>query len=129
MHIVSLVGDAMKRTVAPADEPSFPRAGVFLLETAETDYCIWVRPSNTEGSTWFLEGDQLSILKGMIHRVDDLPPGTGAEQRFRVVHAGGSMSLFLPFLLLAMASWLAESWVESAGQPFVPHSVEGTPAL
>ena len=121
VSLMSLAGDPMKLTVVPGDTPVLPRTGVFSLRTYSREHCVWVRPSDKEGTRDFIEESELAIFQGLPHSVRDISPDTGVISRISAV---AGVPLFFPFLLLAMVAWMAESWTETAGRVRETRSVE-----
>ncbi|MHC4430650.1 MAG: vWA domain-containing protein [Planctomycetota bacterium] len=108
-EILSLTGDAIEWK-GPANEmPAFSKSGVYLVKSADREYCVSVRSSDKEGLARFVAGSQLPDLRAVTHEIFDYDPAAGFEK----YHHGQSrtFNLFLPLLLLATLALLIEGWL------------------
>ncbi|MFT5127238.1 MAG: hypothetical protein ACI8W8_000839 [Rhodothermales bacterium] len=113
IEIMSLIGDAWSRKVAPSNLPVFPRAGVFVLKSeGKTERCVRVRASEFEGSDAYIEGSSVPALASLPHSVSDFSDESDFAEQLAAHRAG--TALFLPLLLLAAIAWAAEGWLASA---------------
>jgi hypothetical protein len=113
VEIMSLIGDAWSRKVAPSAMPVFPRAGVFVVKSeGKTERCIRVRASEFEGSNAYIDGGAAPALEALPHSVRDFTDESDFAEQLAAHRAG--TALFLPLLLLAAIAWAAEGWLASA---------------
>jgi len=73
--------------------------------------CLTVLPSELEGRSPFIEGDEIGALEGISHGVRTLSDEDDFRDDLEESLAG--TGLFLPFLLLALACMMAEGLLGS----------------
>ena len=109
VEVTSLVGDETDFKGQAIDMPVFSKSGVYLVKAGDEEFCVSVRSSPKEGLTQFLKGSQVPAMEKITHSIVDYNPA-GDLQKY---HAGQSRTfeMFLPFVLLATLSLLAEGWL------------------
>ncbi|MFH1719145.1 MAG: BatA and WFA domain-containing protein [Planctomycetota bacterium] len=92
-----------------SEMPAFPKAGIYMVNTPDKEYCISVRSSESEGIRNFVQGSQVPALQKVTHEVMDYDPAEDMDK----FHYGRSRTfeLFLPLVLLATLALLVEGWL------------------
>ena len=111
LQLSTVIGDPLQATVSPKRLPAFPRSGVYALESAERAWSISVRSADSEGKPEMITGDSVSLLSAEAHSVFDYGDLDSFEDQLATGSTG--TALFLPLILLAIASLMAESWLGS----------------
>lgn len=109
VEVLSLVGDSMDWKGKAQEIPAFPRTGVYLITAGDNKYCISVRSSDKEGLEQFIEGSEVPALSQITHKILPFDEAANFEQYQK--GQARSVELFLPLLLLATLTLLAEGWL------------------
>ncbi len=109
VEILSLVGDPIDWKGKEQEIPAFPKAGVYLIKTANNKYCVSVRASEKEGLDEFVEGSEVPAMSRIVHKI--LP--YDEVEDFEQYHKGQAraIELYLLLLLLVTLALLAEGWL------------------
>ena len=111
LQLSTVIGDPLQETVAPRRLPAFPRSGVYMLEGGEDSWSISVRAADAEGKAEMVAGDSVPLLSAMEHQVFDYDNLDNFESQLAASSTG--TALFLPLILLGIATLMAESWLGS----------------
>ena len=82
------------------------RSGAYVVNMGQRESCLTVLPSEREGSSPFIEGDEIEGFAGIPHGVRTLSDEDDFRDDLDKSLAG--TGLFLPFLLLALVCMMAE---------------------
>ncbi|MDD5677422.1 MAG: BatA and WFA domain-containing protein [Kiritimatiellae bacterium] len=109
LHLLSLAGTPLDWKGAPEQFPAFAHSGVYTVQTGTNIITLAIRSSDREGRLKFLPSDSIPVMNGLNYTVKSLS-GASALGDATVMERRGR-DLYLPFLLLAMAAWIAEGWL------------------
>lgn len=106
IRIVSLVGDPMDWS-GPRDQfPRFVRSGGYVMRIGERSYGLSVRGAVEEGAGRFIDEDRVPFMGGIEHEV--VPLNDDADLKEMLAASRTGIQLYLPLLLLAMLTMMAE---------------------
>ena len=111
MSITTLLGDQVDWSGLKDNSPLLVRSGAYIVNMGQRESCLTVLPSEREGSSPFIEGDEIEGFAGIPHGVRTLSD----EDDFRadLDKSLAGTGLFLPFLLLALVCMMAEGLLGS----------------
>ena len=111
MSITTLLGDQVDWSGLKDKSPLMVRSGAYIVNMGQRESCLTVLPSEREGSSPFIEGDEIEGFAGIPHGVRTLSD----EDDFRadLDKSLAGTGLFLPFLLLALVCMMAEGLLGS----------------
>ena len=111
MSITTLLGDQVDWSGLKDKSPLLVRSGAYIVNMGQRESCLTVLPSEREGSSPFIEGDEIEGFAGIPHGVRTLSD----EDDFRadLDKSLAGTGLFLPFLLLALVCMMAEGLLGS----------------
>ena len=111
MSITTLLGDQVDWSGLRDKSPLLVRSGAYIVTMGKRESCLTVLPSDLEGRSPFIEGDEIEGFAGIPHGVRTLSD----EDDFRadLDKSLAGTGLFLPFLLLALACMMAEGLLGS----------------
>jgi hypothetical protein len=112
LHVQSLTGGPLDWKGRRADLATFPRAGVYALQSGTNATYVAVRASDKEGRQQFITSDDLPALGKLAYTVT-AESGRGARPASAA--AGKSLNLTLPLLLLALMAVGLEGWLANPG--------------
>ena len=111
LSITTLLGEQVDWTGLKERSPLLVRSGAYIVNLGERESCLTVMPSEREGRSPFIEGDEIEGFAGIPHGVRTLSDEDDFRSDLDKSLAG--TSLFLPFLLLALACMMAEGLLGS----------------
>jgi len=111
LSISTLLGDQVDWSGLRDKSPLLVRSGAYIVNMDQRESCLTVMPSEREGRSPFIEGDEIEGFAGIPHGVRTLSD----EDDFRddLDRSLAGTGLFLPFLLLALACMMAEGLLGS----------------
>jgi len=109
VEVTCLTSDETDFKSQAINKPVFSKSGVYLVKTANEEFCVSVRSSPQEGLTQFLKGSKVPAMEKITHSIVDYDPADDLQK----YHTGQSRTfdLFLPLVLLATLALLAEGWL------------------
>jgi hypothetical protein len=111
VKITTLVGDQVDWS-GPRDQvPVLVREGAYVVRMGERETCLSVIPSDAEGNSAFIDGSEVTAMGGVPHVVRELSDEEDFRDELESSIAG--MGLYLPLLLLATATLMAEGLLGS----------------
>ena len=111
MSITTLLGDQVDWSGLRDKSPLLVRSGAYIVAMGQRESCLTVLPSDLEGRSPFIEGDEIEGFAGIPHGVRTLSDEDDFHDDLDKSLAG--TGLFLPFLLLALACMMAEGLLGS----------------
>lgn len=120
LMVKSLGGSPMDWKGPAGQFTTFPRVGVYALQTGKETRWVGVRSSEKESRRKFMNGDTLPALAGLTYAVDTFSGSAGMRATFR--RQERSLDLSLPMLLLAFAFLALEGWLANP-PPLKPRTV------
>ena len=109
LHLLSLAGSPLDWKGTLEQFPAFARSGVYTVQADTNTTTLAVRASDREGRLQFLPSDTIPVLQGLNYTVKSLSEPSALADAAGMARRG--LDLYLPFLLLALAAWLAEGWL------------------
>ncbi len=106
LSITTLLGDQIDWVGLRDQSPLLVRSGAYIVNMGGRENCLTVMPSEREGRSPFIEGDEIEGFAGIPHGVRPLSDEDDFRDDLDKSLAG--TGLFLPFLLLALACMMAE---------------------
>mgnify|MGYP003979932893 FL=1 len=109
MSITTLLGDQVDWSGLKDNSPLLVRSGAYIVNMGQRESCLTVLPSEREGSSPFIEGDEISKWVAS-WRPTCVASTLSDEDDFRddLDKSLAGTGLFLPFLLLALVCMMAE---------------------
>lgn len=111
MSITTLLGDQVDWSGLKDNSPLLVRSGAYIVNMGQRESCVTVLPSESEGHSPFIEGDEIEGFADIPHGVRTLSDEDDFRDDLDKSLAG--TGLFLPFLLLALACMMAEGLLGS----------------
>jgi hypothetical protein len=111
--IRTLSGAAQDWSGPSSELPTFPRSGVYGLTTAARALTLGIRSNPAEAAFEEVDTTPVPALAGLDHSVQPDQPVDEmikADNRFRK-----STDFYLPLILLALATLMAEGWIANPG--------------
>ena len=114
MSITTLLGDQVDWSGLKDKSPLMVRSGAYIVNMGQRESCLTVLPSEREGSSPFIEGDEISKWVAS-WRPTCVASTLSGEDDFRddLDKSLAGIGLFLPFLLLALVCMMAEGLLGS----------------
>ena len=114
MSITTLLGDQVDWSGLKDNSPLLVRSGAYIVNMGQRESCLTVLPSEREGSSPFIEGDEISKWVAS-WRPTCVASTLSGEDDFRddLDKSLAGIGLFLPFLLLALVCMMAEGLLGS----------------
>jgi hypothetical protein len=109
LMVKSLGGSPMDWKGPAGQFTTFPRVGIYALQTGKETRWVGVRASEKEGRRKFISGDTLPALASLPYAVDTFSGSAGVRWDFH--RQERSLDLSLPLLLLAFAILALEGWL------------------
>jgi len=109
LHLLSLAGSPLDWKGTPDQFPAFARSGVYTVQAGTNTITLAIRSSDREGRLQFLPSDTIPVLDGLNYTVKTLSEASALTDTTVIARRG--LNLYLPFLLLALAAWIAEGWL------------------
>jgi hypothetical protein len=109
LHLRSLVGSPLDWKGTPAQFPAFAHSGVYTVQALTNMITFAIRSSDREGRLKFIPSDTIPVMNGLNYTVKSLP-GAAALGDAAVKERRG-LDIYIPFLILALAAWIAEGWL------------------
>lgn len=109
LHLMSVAGSPLDWKGTLEQFPTFARSGVYTVQAGTNTITLAIRSSDRESHMQFLPSDTIPALDGLNYTVKTLSE-TSALADAAVMERRG-LDLYLPFLLLALAAWMAEGWL------------------
>jgi hypothetical protein len=106
LSITTLLGDQIDWFGLKDKSPLLVRSGAYIVKMGQRESCLTVLPSESEGSSPFIESDEIEGFAGIPHGVRTLSDEDDFRDDLDKSLAG--TALFLPFLLLALVCMMAE---------------------
>ena len=114
MSITTLLGDQVDWSGLKDNSPLLVRSGAYIVNMGQRESCLTVLPSKREGSSPFIEGDEISKWVAS-WRPTCVASTLSGEDDFRddLDKSLAGIGLFLPFLLLALVCMMVEGLLGS----------------
>jgi hypothetical protein len=114
MSITTLLGDQVDWSGLKDKSPLLVRSGAYIVNMGQRESCLTVLPSKREGSSPFIEGDEISKWVAS-WRPTCVASTLSGEDDFRddLDKSLAGIGLFLPFLLLALVCMMVEGLLGS----------------
>lgn len=122
MSITTLLGDQVDWSGLKDQSPNLVRGGAYIATLGNRETCLTVLPSELEGHSVFIEDSEIGALEGIPHGVSILSDEDDFRDELEQSMAG--TSLYLPFLLLALAFMMAEGLLGSPAKKWKDNTKE-----
>jgi hypothetical protein len=124
LSITTLLGDQVDWSGSRDKSPLLVRSGAYIVAMGQRESCLTVLPSDREGHSPFIEGDEIEGFAGIPHGVRTLSDEDDFHDDLDKSLAG--TGLFLPFLLLALACMMAEGLLGSPAKKWKDRVTAGS---